>query len=202
MSSGPTVAGEPILLHRRSIGYEAFDAGESLRIVGRLTDTRPWARDGEGVALVHDMELRVTVRIADMTITESTAVMHTFPHAECPGIVPAFAGLVGLSVSRGFTREVQDRFGGPQACTHLEQLARSLGPVVVQAVTSARALAVSRGELPDLLSGGSSPWTHNTCHIWAEDGIADQKLVAGWRPGTGPYPSPPLDSYRQSHTSP
>ena len=202
MSAASTVAGEQVPLHRRTLEYEAFDAGDSLRIVGRLRDTRPWARDGQAITLVHDIELRVTVRIADMTITESEAEMHTFPHTECPGIVPAFAGLVGLNVARGFTREVQNRFGGPRGCTHLEQLARSLGPVVVQAVTSGRALSVSRGESADLLAGESSPWARNTCHIWAEDGIADQKLAAGWRPGNGPYPAPPLEHFQASPPAP
>jgi hypothetical protein len=198
VSAAPTASGGPVPLHRRTLEYEAFDAGDSLRMVGRLQDTRPWARDGQAVTLVHDIELRVTVRIADMTITESAAEMHTFPHAECPGIAPAFAGLVGLNVARGFTREVQSRFGGAKGCTHLEQLARSLGPAVVQAVTSGRALSVSRGESADLLTGGSSPWARNTCHIWAEDGIADQKLAAGWRPGAGPYPAPRLEHFKAS----
>ena len=99
------------------------------------------------MATVHEMELRVRVRIADLTITEAAARMDTFPHTECPGIVGAFAGLEGLSVTRGYTREVQARFAGPKGCTHLEQLARSLGPVVVQAVTSRRARAVSTGAL-------------------------------------------------------
>jgi hypothetical protein len=194
----PSPNGTTLPLHRRSIAYEAFDAGDEMRIIGRLQDTRPWAEDGSAVARVHDMELRVTVRIDDMIITESEAVMHTFPHTECPGIIQAFAGLVGLSVARGFTREVQNRFGGPKGCTHLEQLVRSLGPVVIQAVTSRRALAVREGEAPDTFTSTSSPWARNTCHIWAEDGIAEQKLAAGWRPGVGPYPSPPLESFRRS----
>jgi hypothetical protein len=185
---------ERVVLHRRSIEYEAFDAGDSLLIVGRLQDTRPWAEHPASVPRVHDMELQVRVRIEDLTITEAGAEMHTFPHTECPGIVGAFAGLEGLSVARGYTREVQSRFGGPRGCTHLEQLARSLGPVVVQAVTSRRARDVSTGRTADLLSGGDSPWARNSCHIWAEGGIADQKLAAGWRPGTGPYPAPSLAS--------
>jgi hypothetical protein len=202
VSAAPTAAGDPVPLHRRTLEYEAFDAGDSLRIVGRLQDNRPWARDGQPVALVHDIELRVTVRIADMTITESAAEMHTFPHTECPAIIPAFAGLVGLNVARGFTREVQNRFGGAKGCAHLEQLARSLGPVVVQAVTSGRALSVSRGESADPLTGETSPWVPNTCHIWAEGGIADQKLASGWRPGTGPYPAPPLEHFEASPPAP
>lgn len=195
MSVSSEATGDEIPLHRRTIEYEAFDRGEVLAVVGRLRDTRPWADDGGSVATVHDMELRVTVRIADMTITEARADMLAFPHNECPAIIAAFRGLEGLSVARGYTRAVQTRFGGPKGCTHLEQLARSLGPVVVQAVTSRRAQAVGRGDADDLLSGGGSPWARNSCHIWAEGGIADQKLAAGWRPGTGPYPCPPLVTF-------
>jgi hypothetical protein len=202
VTTGQAPLADDVPLHRRSIEYEAFEAGGSLVVVGRLRDTRPWAEHGDAIATVHDMELRVRVRIDDLTITEANAEMHSFPHTECPGIVQAFGALAGLSVARGYTREVQTRFGGPKGCTHLEQLARSPGPMVVQAVTSRRERAVSRGESDDLLSGGGSPWARNSCHIWAEGGIADQKLAAGWHPGTGPYPSPPLDTFRQSSATP
>lgn len=196
------VAGDAIVLHRRSIEFDVVDAGKVLEIAGRLRDTRPWADEGEAVSVVHDMELRVTVRVDDMVITQAGAQMHSFPHTECPGIAQAFAGLVGLGVARGYTREVQARFGGAKGCTHLEQLARSLGPVVVQAVTSRRALAVSRGEADDLITGQASPWARDSCHIWKEGGIADQKLAAGWRPGVGPYPSPPLEALDESDATP
>jgi hypothetical protein len=197
----PPVPIDPVPIHRRSIQYEAFDGGDTMLVVGTLRDTRPWAEDGGSVVTVHDMELRVTVRVDDLTITEASAEMHAFPHAECPVITESFARLAGLSVTRGYTREVQSRFGGPRGCTHLEQLARSLGPVVVQAVTSRRARAVGRDEAVDLMSGDGSPWARDSCHVWAEDGIADQKLAAGWRPGIGPYPAPALVTFRESGTT-
>jgi hypothetical protein len=185
-------------IHRRAIDYRAWVVDDDLVVVGHLTDSRPWAEDGNAVSTVHDLELRVRVRTADLTITGATAEMYTFPHTECPTIEAAFAGLVGLNVARGYTREVQTRFGGPRGCTHLEHLARSLGPVVIQAVTSRRARSVTEGESEDLLVGGGgtgSPWARDSCHIWAEDGIADRKLAAGWRPGIGPYPSPALVTF-------
>jgi hypothetical protein len=194
----PRPTDDAVALHHRAIDYHAFAADEDLVVVGRLTDSRPWAEDGSAVATVHDMELRVRVRTSDLTIVGATAEMHTFPHTECPGIEAAFAGLEGLSVARGYTRAVQARFGGPRGCTHLEHLARSLGPVVIQAVTSRRARSVSLGESADLLAGAAgtgSPWARDSCHIWAEGGIADQKLAAGWRPGVGPYPSPALVTF-------
>lgn len=184
-------------LHRRSIEYEAFDGGDTLEVVGTLVDRRPWAGDGRSIDTVHDMELRVRVRVSDMTITEASAEMRTFPHVECPAIIGAFAGMVGLSVARGYTREIQRRFGGPRGCTHLEHLARSLGPVVIQSVTSRRARSVVAGEAVDLMSDDGSPWARDSCHIWAEGGPADQKLDAGWRPGIGPYPAPAVVTFRE-----
>ena len=198
MTDVPSPADGAVPLHRRSIDYRAYAVGDDLVVVGRLTDSRPWAEDRNAVATVHDMELRVRVRTPDLTITGATAEMHTFPHTECPTIEAAFDGLVGLSVARGYTRDVQARFGGPRGCTHLEHLARSLGPVVIQTVTSRRALAVANGESDDLLAGGGgtgSPWARDSCHIWAQGGIADQKLAAGWRPGVGSYPSAALVTF-------
>jgi hypothetical protein len=200
-SSQELAAAGDIPLHRRSIEYEAFTTDGGLAVVGKLRDSRPWAEDGKAVIVVHDMELRVSVRLSDMMIIESEATMHTFPHTECPGIVAAFSGLAGLSVARGYTRAVQSLFGGPKGCTHLEHLARSLGPVVIQAMTSKRALAVEQGEAETIFDGAGSAFTRNTCHIWAEGGIAEQKLAAGWRPGQGQYPAPPVEVILQSNHS-
>ncbi|MGD0882657.1 MAG: DUF2889 domain-containing protein [Acidimicrobiales bacterium] len=198
MIADPALEPGSLPLHRRSIDYQAYAVDDDLVVVGRLVDARPWAEGSPAVSTVHDMELRVRIRRTDLVIVEAVATMHTFPHTECPGIEAAFEGLVGLDVARGFTREVQSRFGGPKGCTHLEHLARSLGPVVIQAVTSGRALAVSRGESEDLLAEAGatgSPWARDSCHIWAEGGIADQKLAAGWHPGVGAYPSPALVTF-------
>ena len=198
MTDVPSPGPGSVPLHRRSIHFDVYGVEDDLVAVGRLRDSRPWAEDGTAVETVHDMELRVRIRTEDMTIVGATAEMHAFPHTECPVIEAAFDGMVGLSVARGYTRAVQTRFGGPRGCTHLEQLARALGPVVIQAVTSRRALSVSRGESEDLLAGagsGGSPWARDSCHIWAEGGPADQKLAAGWRPGVGPYPAPALVTF-------
>ena len=121
--------------------------------------------------------------------------MHAFPHTECPTIEAAFAGLVGLNVARGYTREVQTRFGGPRGCTHLEHLARSLGPVVIQAVTSRRALSVSRGESEDLLAeAGGTRQPVGTGLVPHLGRGTDRRPEAGRRVATGngavPLPRP------------
>ncbi|HVC70453.1 MAG TPA: DUF2889 domain-containing protein [Acidimicrobiales bacterium] len=197
MSVGKVAGGaERIPLHRRVIEFDAYDEGDCVSITGRLRDERPWASGTDKVEHVHDMELTLTIRKQDLTITAANATMARFPHAECPSITDAFGDLVGLSVSRGYTRAVQDRFGGARGCTHLEQLARTVGPVVIQAVTSARARDRDWRNLDVAPSARPALFARNTCHIWADGGVAEQKLEAGWRPGErAGYPAPPVEVF-------
>ncbi len=190
-------------VHRRTIEFEAFDEGDSLSVTGRLRDERPWAAGTDRVEHVHDMDLELTVRKKDLTITRAVATMGRFPHAECPAITGAFDGLVGLNISRGYTRAVTERFGGARGCTHLEQLARTVGPVVIQAMTSCRARDRDWQHLDAAPSARPTLFPRNTCHIWAEGGVAEQKLAAGWRPGErAGYPAPPVAVILRRGTSP
>ena len=109
---------------------------EHVTVVGRLTDVEPWA--GPGHEVIHDMTLTLTVRLADLVITSAEAGMGSFPHAECPFIAPAFAQLEGLSVRRGFTKELRQRLGGVSGCAHLGELARAMGPAVVRTSAASR----------------------------------------------------------------
>jgi hypothetical protein len=163
-----------------------------------LHDQRPWATGGFGSRDVHRMELGIVVRRSDMVIVDAEAIMHTFPHAECPTIQDSFSDLVGLSISRGYTNAVQKRFGRERGCSHLEFLARSLGPVVIQAHSASGARRLENGaEESGLRAEGAVQWLTNTCHLWAEGGIGQQKVAAGWRPGNGVYPAPSLVEIRR-----
>lgn len=192
---------QPSPVHRRVIEFDAYDDGDDLRVVGRLRDLRPWLED-KPMSVLHDIELDVVVRKSDQQIVDARATMHSYPHTECPLIEPAFADLVGLSVARGYVSEVQRRFGGARGCSHIEQLARALGPAVIQAITSSRARA---GQLMNTSGpvATSIAWLRNTCHVWAEDGYGETKLALGWRPKTdGPYPAPPVEEIRRAAEQP
>ncbi|MEV1065937.1 DUF2889 domain-containing protein [Streptomyces sp. NPDC050263] len=154
-------------------------------------DERPWAR-GPADA-VHRMALTVRVRRTDMVITAAEAEMRTYPHAECPLIAPAFDGLVGLSVAAGYNRAVQERFRGVSGCSHRYELARVLGPAVVQSAMSANARRRDAGEPAN--GPRATAGVLNSCHIWAPEGVGLRKPDLGWRPGSGPRPVPPLDAF-------
>jgi hypothetical protein len=174
-------------VHRRSIIMDSYAVDdEHVTVVGRLTDVQPWGDRGQEV--MHDMTLTVTVRLADLVITSAAAGMGTFPHAECPFIAPAFAQLEGLSVRRGFTKELRLRLGGVSGCAHLGELARAMGPAVVRTSAASR----HKQATADPASAGPGPLPLGSCHVWAADGPGVRKVEAGWVPGSIPFPIPPV----------
>ena len=192
----PTAGSDELPVHRRTIDIEVFVRDDYLVVIGTLADVRPWASGDFGPRELHRMELAVVVRRADLMITDAVADMKTFPHAECTDIEPKFSELIGLSVARGYTSAVQDRFGRERGCSHLEFLARAIGPAVVQSVTSAAAQQFERG---DAYPGGASAlgFLANTCHVFIEDGPGAEKIATGWRPGMFGYPAPTVAEIRR-----
>ncbi len=183
-------------VHRRTIGIEVFLRDEHFVVIGTLTDVRPWASGTFGPRELHRMELAVVVRRADLMITDAVADMQTFPHAECTDIEPKFSELIGLSVARGYTSAVQERFGRERGCSHLEFLARAIGPAVIQSVTSSAAWQVEHGE-PYPEGGRALGFLTNTCHVFIDDGPGVQKIATGWRPGMFGYPAPTVAEIRR-----
>lgn len=193
--------------HHRSIQLDVRDLPEELEVTARLRDERPWAAGTGVVEHVHDMSLVVRVRRSDLVIVDARAEMAGFPHAECRHIEDAFQDLVGSSVVRGYTRAVQERLGRARGCTHLELLARLVGPAVLQGAVSSHQRAQwaaadgpgGNGIGPG--GDGSAPgaWLADTCHVWATEGPGPgyQKAALGWRPGVGEYPAPPVDELRR-----
>jgi hypothetical protein len=197
----PAADSEEFPIHRRTIDMRVFERDGYHVVIGTLHDQRPWATGEDGPRDLHHMELGIVVRRADLVIVDAVATMGTFPHAECPTIEDAFGDLVGLSVSRGYTNAVQARFGRERGCSHIEFLARALGPVVIQAVTSSAAHRMELGDGQESFGEGGLTWLTNTCHLWAEDGIGPQKVATGWRPGRAEYPAPSLVEIRRRQGS-
>jgi hypothetical protein len=169
---------------------EVYQRGDYFAVVGTLYDERPWASGDSSPRDLHFMDLGLVVRRADMTIIDAAADMQAFPHAECTDIELTFRDLIGLSVVRGYSNAVQERFGRQRGCSHLEFLARALGPVVVQGITSSAAWQVEKGTGEHPLREGGHMFLTNTCHVWAEGGPGAQKIELGWRPGLLGYPAP------------
>jgi hypothetical protein len=189
------MSADTVPVHLRSMEFEATTSEGAVTVVGRLRDRRPWATGADQIDELHDITLSITVDVATLTIQAAEVEMDRYPHTECPLVIPAFQGLVGLSVTRGYVRAVQERFAGPAGCTHVDQLARAMGPVVVQAVTSMRSRDRDWNAFDQAPRERPTTFPRNSCHVWREGGPAEQKLAAGWRPGVDGYPAPPVAHY-------
>lgn len=165
-------------IHTRTIDCRGFRRADGLwDVEGHLRDTKTYAFDnhfrGEVPpgAPVHDMWLRLTVDDR-LVIHAVEAVTDASPYTICPNITPNFQRLVGLRIYPGFQREVRDRLGGIEGCTHLVDL---LGPV---ATTAYQTVFPYRARQQEQAASGQRPPDKrqrkprliDTCHAFASDG--------------------------------
>lgn len=130
------------IVHTRSIVCRSFLRDDGLiDIDGRFIDTRPFDYKSEwrgptpaGEAL-HHMQLRVTLN-STRHIVALTSAMPSTPYKGCDEVNINFQRLVGLSIGRGFRKELLERLGGAEGCTHVLGLLTAMSAAAVQSFTS------------------------------------------------------------------
>ncbi|MEM7338534.1 MAG: DUF2889 domain-containing protein [Actinomycetota bacterium] len=184
-----------ISIHQRSYDCEAFAEDDGrIRVRGRLVDNKPQGlglADGEPL-IIHEMvvQLYVTVPAFEIDAVDVDMVVH--PYAVCTDVLPDYQQLVGLSITRGYSRRVKELFGGPNGCSHVGALLQAMGPVAIQ---SSWSLVNLHDDPADrLVNDTNEPermrrlkLNTNTCHVWREDGDhmaavarGDMTLRPGW----------------------
>jgi Protein of unknown function (DUF2889) len=129
-------------VHTRSIVCRSFLRDDGLiDLEGRFIDTRPFPYQSEwrgatpaGEAL-HHMQLRVTLN-STRHIVALTSAMPNTPYAGCDEVNVNFQRLIGLSIGRGFRKEMLERLGGSEGCTHVLGLLTAMSAAAVQSFTS------------------------------------------------------------------
>ena len=172
MSDAPT--SRPV--HVRTIRVEIAHAGPNeLDVTATLVDERPadnpkWF-GADPPPVIHDMRLGLRVRHPDLVVTEVRSEMAAHPYTICPEALPPLQQLVGLSIARGFTREVNERFGRQRGCAHFTALIHAMAPAVRQGA----GVAFPEQERP----AAGDPWFVNTCQAWREEGPLHRLIRAG-----------------------
>ncbi|MFM1723031.1 MULTISPECIES: DUF2889 domain-containing protein [Rhodococcus] len=75
--------------------------------------------------VIHEYELTVTADAATGVVREATATPRVLPWSDCPGAVASAGRLVGTALS-DVEADVRRGFRGPETCTHLNDLLRSI----------------------------------------------------------------------------
>lgn len=159
--------------------------GHRVLVTGHLVDDRKkeyYLATGEKrpAGHIHDMTLRLLVRIDDLAIEDAEVEMTAVPRDPCHEAEATIDALKGLHITRGFTARVRELMGGVRGCTHLVTLLTNMGPAAVQGIWSytsqrpVKALAGGSRRTRALFTRGLV----NSCMVWREDGPTWRRLQA------------------------
>lgn len=163
-------------IHTRAMEFRGYHRADGLwDIEGHLTDVKTYAFPNEfrgeiapGEPL-HDMWLRVTVD-DHFVIRDIEAATDAGPFEVCPAIAPNFKKMIGVRMRSGWRRQVRERLGGIEGCTHLVEALGAIATVAFQTlypVLAKREAARPRMGKPPLL---------DTCHAFRSDGDLVRRL--------------------------
>ena len=185
------------LIHTRQYEARVYQVSdEELLVRGAVSDMKPpglYILDDPEPMEIHQMQLELRVALPNLEITAVQVVFETHPNSKCPIIANDYQKLVGLSIARGFTREIRNLFGGPNGCTHTNALLQAMAPAVVQAMWLVSIRNGRQNEGSATASNSKAresriAGTLNTCHIWAEDGEHVAAVRRGDRTDYPPLP--------------
>lgn len=145
-----------------------------LDVDGRLVDARgydtrgDWRGEVPKGSPVHEMHVRLTFD-DQLVIREVAAATEASPYLRCLEPLASLQRLVGLSVTGGFKKEVRQRIGGTQGCTHVVALLDAMSNVAVHALAGKR----RNDGLQNMLNtygtrSGAHPLV-GSCHTYAAD---------------------------------
>lgn len=164
-------------MHQRKINVEGFLRDDGLwDIDAQMVDARSYDCDYDETHRgmikagepVHDMWLRLTIDL-DFVIHDVQASSDQTPFGICTRATAAMRRLTGIRIGSGWMKQVRERIGNIESCTHLMDL---LGPIsatsyqTLHAALEAREANKPSPERPPIL---------DTCIALASDGEVVKK---------------------------
>lgn len=179
-------------IHHRAYDVFSYRLGaDRMMLRGIVHDEKPPGTyfDGDTEPLsVHHMVVDLTLDFPSLEIVEASVTMNVTPHMSCNTIEPDYQKLVGLSIARGFSRQIKDLFGRAHGCTHIGALLQAMAPVAIQSMWSMNSSGNNGSGASEAAADVTSSdegreramaFNLNTCHIWAEDGENVQAIRRG-----------------------
>lgn len=147
---------------------------EHLQIRGQLTDTRQNFEDAEEPIPVHDIVVRLTVRLADNIITKAEFGLPLMAFENmCEKLPYGPEKLEGISMFKGFSAKVREYYGGKKSCFHLASLLQAMAPAMSQCRSWNSDFKFADERLPgdqvEVLMDGMLASAKNSCHAWEEE---------------------------------
>ncbi len=168
------------LTHTRRVRYEGYKRADGLwDIEAHLTDIKNHdyklktgvRRAGQPI---HEMWVRITID-REFNIVEAVASSDKVPYpGGCELIAPAYKGLVGLNLLRGFRKNVFEKFGKTRGCTHMTEMLGGLPTAAIQSFA---------GDVPEEREDGPKPFQLDQCHALETTTETVKKWYPKWYRG-------------------
>lgn len=186
--------------HTRTITCTGYCRSDGMwDIEGQVVDTKTYASavgDDRRVSSgepVHDLRVKITID-DEYVIRAASAVVRSAPYACCGDVGAFYSRLVGLKLMTGFAAAVRERLGGPDGCTHLNELLAPVATTAFQTVFGGRARRDGAEPPSPEQFGGLL----NSCYTLRAGGPVDRKVreahqreAAGTMPQAAPDRCPP-----------
>jgi hypothetical protein len=157
---------------------------DAVRLVAVLRDTSVATDDPTDVELIHDLRIDATVSVPDLVITEISGHAEHQPYDQCAFTAAPVARLRGLSLSRGYRRQVLEIMGGTKGCSHFLTLALDLSAAHVLSIylrmrSTVESTPANRADGTWARAGlRVSPSLMNACYALAEDSPVQRRGLA------------------------
>lgn len=175
MNATPSPSAAPVerrKLHTRTVLIEGFARSDGLwDIEARMTDVKTYGFDNhdrgriEAGEPLHDMRLCLTVD-AELRVHAIAAATAASPYRICPHVTPNYDRLKSAVIGPGWQRRIREAVGGPEGCTHLNELLAAMATVAVQTLWAERERRRRAGEG----EAGGRPPAIDSCHALKSDG--------------------------------
>ncbi len=162
-------------IHQRTITIKTFETdNNTLVIEGTLIDDRfcktfiYLLSTFVDPKIVHHIILRIEVSVPDLIIKSVNTDMQEVPHELCRDIHDIGDKLIGISLLKGFSSNINKVIGGKKGCLHLYNLLLSMRSAAFQGFFTYSSRVQEDGSIRQLYFDESL--IVNSCHVWSESG--------------------------------
>lgn len=187
-----------------SIDSCALDS-DHFQVRGQLTDTRSDYEDPCKDIVVHCIVARISVRIADNTISNAEFGLPKMAFkGMCEKLPTGAEALIGVDITKGFSFKLRELYSGKRSCFHLSSLLQAMVPALMQC----RSWNFDFKAMDETLPADKVPLAmqtmlrnvKNSCHAWEENegGISKDFANGNYDPMLGRMAPRLLGRWQQS----
>ena len=170
--------------HERIIKFQTTrTAPNRVEVAAELKDVRKhksiWGYRNQ---VVHHMTVKI---VADTKLIIKEARFETIraPYIECQSHVVTAERLVGLSLAKGFTKQVLDLYGGTSGCSHILTILTDLAPAIRQGFAFSYVFPEEETQMTEdnvvSVVQRMGRAIADTCMVWKTDSTVQRDLARG-----------------------